>query len=249
MTLSEAVLTYSDVKNILSRNLAEVRERICRAAERVRRNPEEIQLVAVTKTVGVDIIRLLGELGQKDIGENRVQDGIAKAKELPGNAFRWHLIGHLQTNKVKKAVAAFEIIHSLDSLKLVESVRREAQELNKTVECLIEVNVSGEESKFGIKPEMLADFYRQTIGGRGGIIISGLMAMAPIIPTGGTAEICRPYFRRLKELLEELKSRAPAENRAELRCLSMGMSQDFEVAVEEGANILRVGSALFEGLL
>lgn len=239
------------MNEIIRSNLAGVKTRISQAAERIRKSPDEITLVAVTKTVSPDIIKILGECGQRDIGENRVQEGIAKANRLPQNVFNWHLIGHLQTNKVKKALAVFGMVHALDSLKLAETIRQEAEKLNKYIRCLIEVNVSGEESKFGIKPESLFEFYQQVVGrnsGTGGIIISGLMTMAPIIPAGNSTETCRPYFRQLKELLDELKSRAAEINRPELKYLSMGMSQDFEVAIDEGANIIRVGSALLENL-
>ncbi|MFA5794259.1 MAG: YggS family pyridoxal phosphate-dependent enzyme [Candidatus Brocadiia bacterium] len=239
------------MKEIISRNLAKTKERICRAAERSGKDSSEITLVAVTKTQSVDKIKALGELGHKNIGENRVQEGVEKAIQLSGYDFKYHLIGHLQTNKVKKALAVFGMFHSLDSVRLAEAIEKEARALNRRIETLIEVNVSGEETKQGVSPADLPDFYRKVLSlrsGQTGIVVTGLMTMAPLIKPGGSAEESRPHFKRLKEMFEELKAGASGENRDELKYLSMGMSQDYETAVEEGANILRVGTALFEGV-
>ncbi|MFH1227415.1 MAG: YggS family pyridoxal phosphate-dependent enzyme [Planctomycetota bacterium] len=239
------------MKEILSRNLARAKELICRAAERSGRDPSAITLVAVTKTQGTETIKVLGELGHKDIGENRVQEGTEKAVQLAGYNFRYHLIGHLQTNKVKKALAMFEIIHSLDSVRLAEAIEKEARVLGRRIKTLIEVNVSGEEAKQGIKPRDLLSFYQAVEGlrsDRSNIVVAGLMTMTPLIKPGGSAEESRPYFKKMKHLFEELKTQAPEQRRAELKYLSMGTSQDYETAVEEGATVLRIGTVLFEGL-
>ena len=233
----------------LEESLKNIQARIKSAAERSGRNPDDITIVVVTKTVGLDALKALSELGWKDIGENRVQDALNKAKVLTGNQFTWHMIGHLQTNKVKRAIGLFDYIHSLDSIRLAEEIHKEAQKINKIVKVLIEVNVSAEASKSGIKPEEVADFYKKvkeivSQGLQGGMIIAGLMTMAPITDN---PETVRPYFRRLKELLDELRNNSinNSGHPEELKYLSMGMSQDFEVAVEEGANIVRIGSAIF----
>lgn len=232
---------------VLRRNLESVRERIRRAAERSKRDPAEIQLVAVTKTVPAETIALLDQLGQKDIGENRVQEAAEKFNRLTGE-FRCHLIGHLQTNKVRKAVELFEMIHSVDSVRLAETLQAEAQKQNKYIKALLQVNVSGEETKFGVRPNEVAGIYNQikertdSQKGNGGIIISGLMTITPLLKAGETAEVCRPYFRQLRELLTQLRQRTGDDK---LRHLSMGMSQDYEVAIEEGAHFVRIGTALF----
>ncbi|MBI4711726.1 MAG: YggS family pyridoxal phosphate-dependent enzyme [Planctomycetes bacterium] len=187
-----------------------MRERIRRAAERSRRDPAEIQLVAVTKTVPAETIALLGELDQTDIGENRVQEAADKFGRLT-DGFRHHLIGHLQTNKVKKAVELFEVIHSVDSVRLAEALHKEAQKQNKYISALLQVNVSSEETKFGITPQDLFNIYSQikekidNLKSDGGIVISGLMTITPLLKTSETAEVCRPYFRQLRELLAQLR--------------------------------------------
>ena len=160
------------------------------------------------------------------------------------------MIGHLQSNKVKKAAGLFDYIHSLDNIRLAEELQAEALKLHKVIRVLIQVNVSNEATKSGIKPEELPLFYKTLTGivsgsTGSGLIITGLMTMAPVIPPGQEAQV-RPYFRKLRELRDKLKSDFIGnDNPEELKYLSMGMSQDFEVAVEEGANMLRIGTAIF----
>lgn len=244
----------------LKESLDNISLRIKAAAERAGRNADNIKIVAVTKQVGSEEIKILSDLNWKDIGENRVADAVEKSTVLLGNLFTWHMIGHLQTNKVKKAVSLFEYIHSLNNLHLAEIIRKEAEKAGKLIKVLIQVNVSGETTKQGINPGELADFYKEvrkfTIRNsqsvqsneadecrKGGIKVVGLMTMAPLTDN---PEKTRPYFRRLKGLLDDLKSNfTDIDGSNDLKYLSMGMSQDFEIAVEEGANLLRIGSAIF----
>lgn len=221
-----------------------IKERINQAAERAGRNTEEIELVAVTKTVEVARIREALEAGVRNIGENRVQEALTKYEELNANppmagVPRWHMIGHLQRNKVGKALKVFDLIHSVDSLPLAEEIDKRAKVLGKRIDILIEVNVSGEESKFGLGMDEVNEFL-MTVSKLKNLRIQGLMTMAPFTDD---PEQSRPYFRKLGHLSEKIKS--DQLNNVEIRYLSMGMSQDFEVAVEEGANMVRIGSAIF----
>ena len=233
----------------LKESLDNIKSRVKSAAGRAGRSPDEIVVVAVTKTVDVDTLKALADLSWPDIGENRVADALDKARALSDNPFIWHMIGRLQSNKVKKVIGLFDYIHSLDSISLAEELQAEALKINKTVRVLIQVNVSAEATKAGIKPEEVTDFYRRAKDvirpGAAGLIISGLMTMAPIVLPGRENDV-RPYFRKLRELRDKLKSDFVGnDNPEELKYLSMGMSQDFEVAVEEGANMLRIGTAIF----
>jgi len=236
------------VSDALRKSLDKIQLRIKSAAERAGRDPDEIVVIAVTKTVGIETLKSLVALGWKDVGENRVNAVLEKTKVLPNNKFTWHMIGHLQGNKAKRAVGLFDYIHSLDSITLAEELQAEALKISKAVRVLIQVNVSGEATKSGIKPEELTDFYRKVKGivspsTNSGLIITGLMTMAPITDN---PETVRPYFGQLRELRDKLKSDFIDEAASEeLKYLSMGMSQDFEVAVEEGANMLRIGTAIF----
>ncbi len=213
----------------LAENLSSVRSRIAAACRRAGRDPSGVTLVAVTKTVGLEEVRTLRDLGVRDFGENRVQDGLPKALALP--EARWHFIGSLQRNKVRKVLSGFHVVHSVDSAELAAQVARVAEEATWHGEVLLEVNVAGEAQKGGIPAAEVEAFVR----GLKGLAVSGLMTMAPLDPD---PEKARPVFRRLRELQGSLG----------LRHLSMGMSQDFEVAVEEGATMVRVGTALFEGI-
>ena len=226
----------------LSENLAEVRGRIEEACRRSGRVAGSARLVAVTKTVDIEIARMLLELGQNDLGENRVQEMVRKAEALKETGARWHLIGHLQTNKVKKALEATRIIHSVDSLRLAEELNRRAGEMGITPEILLEVNVSGEEAKSGLTAEDTAGI-AEAAGRLEKVRVVGLMTMAPM---AREAEETRGVFAGLRELAERISGMKLAG--VEMRELSMGMSQDYEVAVEEGSTLVRVGSALFEGV-
>lgn len=217
----------------IAENLENVRKRIARAAERSGRSPEDIRLVAVTKTVSVEAIREAIAAGVTDVGENYVQDALPKWQEI-GDKVRWHFIGHLQSNKAKQAVKMFSLIQSVDSIKLAEEIGKRAKDIGLCAEVLIEVNLAKEASKFGVAPEDAAEFAKE-VSRVTGVKLVGLMGMAPFVDN---PETVRPYFARLKKIWDEL----PEEQRI---WLSMGMSSDFETAIEEGSNMVRIGTAIF----
>ncbi len=226
----------------LNANLNTVRTQIAGAAERSGRDPASIRLVAVTKQVSTDRIRAIHALGIRAIGENRVQEALRKQAEMADLALEWHLIGHLQTNKVKQVIGAFDLIHGVDSVKLARELdaRAAAQWLGKSrQDVLLQVNVAREASKHGFFPEDLLAA-AQEIQSLNHVNLRGLMTVAPYAVQ---PESVRGVFRRLRELRDACQ-RALGD-RAELSELSMGMSQDFPVAIEEGATIVRIGSALF----
>ena len=228
------LLNFSGME--LAEGLQAVRERIARACQRVGRDPSEVTLLAVTKGQPPEAVRAAAELGLSLFGENKVQEAKAKIPLCPGR-LRWHMIGHLQTNKARDAVHFFEMIQSIDSLRLAEEVDRCAEKAAKTMSVLLEVNVAGEATKFGYQPAiLLAELER--LNGLKRLEIHGLMAMAPWTPD---PEKARPAFRRLRELKQECEARLGAP----LAHLSMGMSGDFEVAIEEGATLVRLGTVLF----
>jgi len=220
-------------------NLRAVRDRIAQAAARSGRAGNDVRLVAVTKTVAPETIRVLAEAGQTDIGENRAQQIRDRAAELAGVGVAWHMIGRLQRNKVKYVVPTCTMIHSVDSLRLAEAISKRAQAGGVQATCLLEVNVSGEEAKTGVTPADAAALASQ-VAALEGIDLIGLMTMPPFVDD---AETVRPLFVALRELREQLNRRADLPQ--PLTELSMGMTQDYEVAVEEGATIVRVGTALF----
>jgi PLP dependent protein len=224
---------------MLATRLAEVRTRIEQAAQRVGRNSSEITLVGVTKTVERDIIAQAYQAGLKDFGENRVVQMDAKFNPppYPVGAARLHLIGHLQTNKAKRAVTLADVIHSVDSLKLAQSISHHAQELGKIMPILLEVNVSGEAAKAGLTPAELETTLEAFLL-LPNLELQGLMTMAPF---SDDPETTRPVFAGLRELLHSCNP-----GLASWRELSMGMTNDFEVAIEEGATIVRVGRAIFD---
>jgi PLP dependent protein len=220
----------------LATNLNSIRQRIFVACERAGRAPDAVTLLAVSKTHPPEMIREAGDCGQLLFGENKVQEAKAKIPLCPGR-LRWHFIGHLQSNKVRDAVNLFQMIESVDSLPLAQEINRRAAEAAKTMPVLLEVNPAGEASKFGYRPEqLLADL--MAINSLPRLEIHGLMTVPPWTPE---AEKSRPHFQRLRELKRECEQRLGAP----LPHLSMGMSGDFEVAIEEGATIVRVGTALF----
>lgn len=227
----------------LQRNLTQLQQRVKKACGRVKRNPRDIKLVVVTKHVSADVITDLYHLGIRHIGENRIQEAFQKAPQQPHD-ITWHMVGHLQTNKVKKALEIFSVIHSLDSIKLAEEIEKQSERLEKHVSVFIQVNISGESSKFGIKPDSVVDFYTR-LGHLAHLKVKGLMTITPL---NHQPESSRPYFRKLQELLAHLKQIDSPNKQNDLKYLSMGMSQDFEIAIEEGANIIRIGTALFQGL-
>jgi pyridoxal phosphate enzyme (YggS family) len=215
--------------------LLRVRDRIAATAARVGRDPSSITLVAVSKTMPVEVIREGLAAGITILGENRVQEARDKIASLPGRA-TWHLVGHLQTNKAKLAVQLFEMVHSLDSLKLAEALDRHGQEAGNVVRCLVEVNLGGEESKSGTTEEGVRSLL-EAAGRLTHLKIEGLMTIPPFL---ADPEQVRPYFRRLRNLRDKL-----AGEGFHLADLSMGMTHDFEVAIEEGATMVRIGTAIF----
>lgn len=224
----------------LTDNLARVRERVIRAAERAGRDPADVTIVAVTKGVDAATINAALAAGITDIGENRVQEARSKFPELalaPG--VRRHMIGHLQTNKVRHALQLFDVVHSLDRPSLAEALSRRAAAQGVVIPALVQVNVSGEATKHGLAPDDVLSFVREAAR-LPGLQINGLMTMAPYSDDPETA---RPVFRRLRELSMRV---ADADIKGvQMRCLSMGMTNDFEVAVEEGSTLVRIGTALF----
>ncbi|HEX8360501.1 MAG TPA: YggS family pyridoxal phosphate-dependent enzyme [Longimicrobium sp.] len=224
-----------DLEKVAAR-VAEVRERVERARERAGR-ADGVTLVAVTKTHPADAVRAVLAAGVADVGENRVQELEDKVGEVGRGAVGWHLIGHLQRNKAGKALPLFDLIHSLDSLRLAEALSAEAAKRGVEVRALVQVNASGEETKGGFEPAELVDALGR-IAELPGMRVEGLMTMAPF--TGDEAAI-RAAFRRTRELLDDAGRQLPAVGRQ----LSMGMSNDFELAVEEGSTLVRVGSVLF----
>jgi len=219
-------------------NLKSVRRRIATCCERSARSQDEVKLIAVTKEASTGQIEEILSLGVKDIGENRIQDAAVKYETIGKRAF-WHMIGHLQTNKSKDAVRIFSLIHSVDSVRLAEAIDKEASKIGKVQDILAQVNVSGEASKFGIKPED-ADGFANSIRALKNIRFVGLMTIAP---ESDDPESSRPYFKALRELRDRLNTLRAKQDA--LRVLSMGMTGDFEVAIEEGATMLRVGRAIF----
>lgn len=217
-----------------------VRQRIEAACERTGRDPADVALVCVTKTVGEMEIRELVDAGATHLGESRIQDAQPKIEALGDLAVHWHLIGHLQTNKAKNAAELFNCVHSVDSRKVAKALSKAAEKSEKQLPIYIQVNVSGEESKYGLRPDVVPDIleYCRALGW---LFPLGLMTMAPFYED---PENTRPVFRKLRGIRDEMNEQFPDET--PLPGLSMGMSNDFEVAVEEGATIVRVGTALFQ---
>jgi pyridoxal phosphate enzyme (YggS family) len=211
-------------------NVAAVRRRIARAAERARRDPSTVVLIAAAKTKSAALVGEAIAAGIADVGENYVQEAAVKRAQVTGPA-RWHMIGHLQRNKARRACEVFDVIQSVDDVALGEALSRCGEAAGRAIPVLIEVNLGGETSKSGVDPHALAEIATH-LRALPHLAVQGLMA---IPPPGAAAEDARPHFRRLRELRDRL----------ELRELSMGMTDDFEVAIEEGATMVRVGRAIF----
>ena len=225
---------------MIADRVAAVRERIARAAERASRSPADVTLVAVSKTQPPEAVRAAFAAGVRDFGENRVQEAepkVAATTDLGPAGLRWHLVGHLQSNKARRAVALFGIIQSVDSLDLASRLARLGSEAAHPVRALVQVDLAGEETKFGL-PEAEVLPALEALRGEPGLSVEGLMVLPPLFDD---PEEARPYFRRLSAL----RDRARAAGLLAGRELSMGMSHDFEAAVEEGATIVRVGTAIF----
>lgn len=219
-------------------NYLEVKRRISEACQRCGRNEDEVTLIAVSKTKPVEDIREVYDAGQRVFGENRVQEMCQKMPELPED-IQWHLIGHLQHNKVKYLMPRTAMIHSVDSVKLAQTISKEAVKNNRIMPVLIEVNVAEEESKFGVKMEDLEGFLKE-ICDLPGLKITGLMTVAPFVDD---PEDNRPVFRALRQISVDINNKKI--NNIYLNELSMGMTNDFETAIEEGATMVRVGTAIF----
>jgi pyridoxal phosphate enzyme (YggS family) len=220
-------------------NLEGVRARIARAAARAGRDPGAIRVVAVSKTFGPEAVRAAAAAGVRDVGENRVQEALQKMTETADVPVRWHLVGHLQTNKARKAAGSFAVIHSVDRLELLERLDRAAVELGARPEILVQVDLAGEATKFGAPPAAARALVDAALRCRA-LRLVGLMVLPPFFED---PEAVRPFFARLRRLRDEwVAGGVPAASLAEL---SMGMSHDFEVAVEEGATMVRIGTAIF----
>lgn len=224
----------------LAQNLASVEESISAACRRAGRARDEVRLVAVTKYVSLEVARELISLGCFDLGESRPQELWRKAEALADLPVRWHVIGHLQRNKARRTVPLADLIHSVESLELAREIARSSTNLPTRV--LVEVNVSGDATKHGLAPGEVGTFIEQTLAFEG-LDVRGLMTMAA---RDGDLNVARENFKALRRLRDEL--RTTFGDRCDLSELSMGMSGDYEVAIEEGATLVRVGSALFEGI-
>ena len=217
-------------------NLERVRAQIAAAAQKAHRSPNEVQLVAISKTHPAESVREAHRAGQNIFGESRVQEARVKIPELP-SALRWHFVGHLQKNKIRHALPLFELFHSIDSLALAEDVSRIAEEAGLHPRVLVELNVSGEGSKFGFSPEKLRANMEPLLA-LPRITVEGLMTIPPLAPE---AEMSRKFFAQLRDLRDQLEK----EFALRLPELSMGMTNDFPIAIEEGATMIRVGTAIF----
>jgi len=223
----------------IARRLNGVRDRIADAARRAGRLPSSVRLVAVSKTFPLESIRAAARSGQVDFGENKVQEAQAKILAAGSLPLRWHFIGHLQSNKARKAAALFDVIHSIDSVDLLRKVDEEVAEKDRQVEVLIQVDLAGELTKHGAPESELSAIIEAALGCKA-VRLSGLMMLPPAVADPADA---RPYFAAVRDLRERYVAQGvPAANLTEL---SMGMSHDFEVAIEEGATIIRVGSEIF----
>jgi len=224
---------------MISDRLFQIRARMAAAAGTAGRDPSSIRLVAVSKTFPIEAVREAYAAGQREFGENRVQEGLQKIGETTDLTIRWHLLGHLQTNKARKAGPAFAMVQSVDSVELIQKLDAAAAETGRAPELLIQVDLAGEATKFGAPPSEGPRLFEAAGACRAASVV-GLMTLPPV---PDTPEDARPFFRRLRGLRDEwLAAGVPASM---LRELSMGMSGDFEVAIEEGATIVRVGTAIF----
>ncbi len=223
----------------IARNVREVLERISRAAICAGRRPDAIRLIAVTKSVPAERIRPAVEAGARICGENRLQEALPKIEALGGHDLRWHFIGRLQRRKVKAVVGTFELIHSVDSVELAAEIDRRAGEAGLQQSVLLEINVGREATKTGFSPDEAANVVT-VLDAMPNLAVRGLMAIPPPAPG---ADDARPYFQAMRELARSLAS--PHLLRVRMEELSMGMSRDFEAAVEEGATMVRIGTAIF----
>ncbi len=229
----------------IQENILKIRQRVSSVCSKLNRNPAEIKIVAVSKGRPLAQIAEAAEAGIIDIGENKVQEALLKYNDMrhaiSDKPIRWHMVGHLQTNKVRDAVKIFDLIHSVDSLHLAEEINKQAAKINKVQEVLIEIKTSSEATKFGFLPEEAVKT-TEAISHFKNINIKGLMTIASVV---GNPEQARPCFKLLRELRDNIDKLITRNS--EPITLSMGMTDDFEIAIEEGANTLRIGRAIFEG--
>ncbi len=223
----------------IAENIHQVRRRIERACERAKRNPQDVKLVAVTKTVDAARIEQAIAAGVTDIGENRVQEAWRKYQAINAPSVHWHLVGHLQTNKAKRALQFATMIHSVDSVKLARELQTQAEKLERDIDILVQVNTSGEESKFGLEPAE-AEGAIAEMAGMANLKIKGLMTIGAFTEN---MEVVRSCFVRLRQLRHQIND--ASFGRVQLQELSMGMTNDFELAIEEGATLVRVGRSIF----
>ncbi|MEW5984892.1 MAG: YggS family pyridoxal phosphate-dependent enzyme [Acidobacteriota bacterium] len=229
----------SSLRDTIAARLADVRARLARAAARAGRDPASVRLIAVSKTFPIDHVRAAYAAGQTLFGENRVQEALEKMSLSSDKAIEWHLIGHLQSNKARRAGASFSCIHSIDSVDLLRRVNDAAAGAFRQLDVLVQVDLGGEPTKHGALPGTLEPIFEAGRACQAARIV-GLMVLPPFL---ADPEDVRPYFRRLRALRDGLAGRGVVPSM--LRELSMGMSHDFEVAIEEGATLIRVGSAIF----
>ena len=222
----------------IAQNLTEVKKRIEAALRRAGRGLGQVRLVAVSKTVPVARLQEAVAAGQTLFGENYLQEAQPKIAAL-GDAAHWHFVGHLQTNKAKQAVELFDLVHSVDSIKLARELARQAEKLGKRMPVLIQVNISQEATKFGVEKDEAVELIKEAAGLKG-LEVQGLMTIGPLFDE---PEMSRPYYVALRHLRDEMA--ASGLVKADLKYLSMGMSLDYQVAIEEGANLVRVGTAIF----
>jgi pyridoxal phosphate enzyme (YggS family) len=231
---------------MIKENILRINEQIWRVCSKVNRDPKEVSIVTVSKGRSPQEIKEAVLAGITDIGENRVQEAIAKYNELRPNTYdlrpiKWHMVGHLQTNKVKEAVQIFALIQSVDSLHLAAEIDKQAAKINKIQDILIEIKTSKEATKFGLKSDEAIEVIKEIVRLKN-VNIKGLMTIAPLVDN---PEKARPYFRMLRELRDKFSQYSVLS--APYSVLSMGMTDDFEVAIEEGSNMVRLGRAIFEG--
>ena len=219
--------------------LANVRDRVARAAGRAGRDPASVRLVAVSKTFTAEHVRAAAAAGQPDFGENKVQEGLQKISQTADLEIRWHLVGHLQSNKARKAGAGFDVVHSIDAVALVGTLDEAAEAAGRRIELLVQVDLAGESTKHGASERHLPPIFDAGRRCRAARIV-GLMLLPPATDDPDGA---RPYFRALRDVRDRLLARGV--DGSMLKELSMGMSHDFEVAIEEGSTIVRVGTAIF----
>jgi len=224
---------------MIQANIERIREKILHRCNTAGRHAAEVTLVAVSKTFPATTVREAVRAGVHDIGENYIQEVLEKREQLGDLDIRWHAIGHLQRNKVKYVAPWISLIHAVDDLELAREIDKRAARAERIIDILVEVNTTGERSKFGVRPETTAEFVH-SMAGLENIRIAGLMTIGPFLPD---PEGSRPMFRRLRELRDELDR--IRQSNLQVQHLSMGMTGDFEVAIDEGATLLRIGTAIF----